>query len=107
MLAIFFMNNDCLISEKRAPLVDITVYFQGIQPSLQCALQQDWLSKKDVEGRKKSRVWITRFKTAGLASHEWLATSSLPDLCNLGERRNCPGYVLDQVIPDNAETAWH
>ena len=68
---------------------------------------QDWLSKKDVEGRKKSRVGITRFKTAGLASHEWLATSSLLDLCNLGERRNCPGYVLDQVIPDDAETAWH
>ena len=68
---------------------------------------QDWLSKKDVEVRKKSRVGITRFKTAGLASHEWLATSSLLDLCNLGERRNCPGYVLDQVIPDDAETAWH
>ena len=79
------------------------------QATVQYAMKtmQDWLSKKDVEGRKKSRVGITRLKTAGLASHEWLATSSLPDLCNLGERRNCPGYVLDQVIPDDAETAWH
>ena len=35
-------------------------------------------------GEEEEGLGITRFKTAGLESHEWLASTSLHDLCNLG-----------------------